>query len=88
MGSDRGAVTPELLRAAVQQLTGEQSESSMMSGGRTPAIKPKINQFSAQHTRASKHENFISRAPNLVSGAFNRAHSGGAVEAIFRARST
>ena len=88
MGSDRGAVTPELLRAAVQQLTGEQSESSMMSGGRTPAIKTKDNQFSTQHTRAGKHENFILRAPKLVSGALKRAHSWCSGEAIFHARST
>ena len=84
MGSDRGAATPELLGAAVQQLTGEQSESSMVSGGRTPAIKPKISQFSTQHTRAGKHENFILRAPKLVSGAFKRAHSG-AVAKLFSA---
>jgi hypothetical protein len=73
VGSDRGAVTPELLRAALQQLTDEQSESSMMSGGRTPAINQPVF-HPAQ--RAGKHENFILRAPKLVSGAFKRAHSG------------
>jgi hypothetical protein len=77
-------MTPELSRAAVQQLTGEQSESSMMSEGRPRAVKPKNSQFSTQHTRAGKHENFILRAPKLVSGAFKRAHSG-AVAKLFSA---
>jgi hypothetical protein len=83
VGSDRGAVTPELSRIAVQHLTREESESSMMPAGRTPAIKTKNSQFSTQHTRAGKHENFILRAPKLVSGAFKRVHSGAVTKLFF-----
>ena len=56
--------------AAVQQSTGEQSESESV-------------QFSTQDTRAGKHENFILLAPKLVSGAFKRAHSRAAAKLFF-----